>query len=300
MKNTYYFLFFIFTITVNSQSVADSQSNIILYCTANKNTSLIFSNPIKNAIVGSDNFVFGFNKENYGKIGILKGNPGDESNLLVITENGNIFSFIVRYKKEVDKTNYFITDSLAIGNEEDKKSNQKGNNKVNSTDLESPNVKGITINDFEQKDSVSVDSLSSYKSMCLAEITKPTFYKRIYGSKNKITIKLKNISYINNELLFSIVLTNESTLDYDINFLNFYITSRNKKKTTTTQTIPYTAKYIHNQQSKIKAGDVIDIVFVYTKFTINENKLLLIEMTEDNGERNVKLEIPNTFINNPN
>ena len=111
---------------------------------------------------------------------------------------------------------------------------------------------------------------------------------------------MKNLTYINNELYFTISLQNVSTLDYDINYLNFYITSRNKKRNTTTQTIPYKYQYVHNLPSKIRASETIDVVFVYQKFSINENKILLIEMTEDNGEREVKLEIPNTFINNPN
>ncbi len=300
MRNTIFLLFYILAFNSASAQITSDSNTIILECTGNKNTTLIFSNPIKNAIVGSDNFMFAFNKDNYGKIGILKGSPGEESNLLVITENGNIFSFTVRYKKDISKTNYFIDDIYVIGNENSKAVNQKGKNKVVSESDGTTNVKEVTVNDYQSDNSVPSDSISNYKASCLDEINKPSFYKRIYGSKNKITIKLKNISYINDELFFSIVLSNESTLDYDINFLNYYITSRNKKKTTTTQTIPYTAKYIHNNPTKIKSGEVLDVVYVYTKFTINENKILLLEMSEDNGERTVRLEIPNTFINNPN
>ena len=98
MRNTIFLLFYILAFNSASAQITSDSNTIILECTGNKNTTLIFSNPIKNAIVGSDNFMFAFNKDNYGKIGILKGSPGEESNLLVITENGNIFSFTVRYK----------------------------------------------------------------------------------------------------------------------------------------------------------------------------------------------------------
>ena len=238
MRYTFFFLFYLLYLNGVSAQESNDSNAIILECTANKNTSLIFSNPIKNAIVGSDNFIFAFNKENYGKIGILKGTPGEESNLLVITENGNIFSFTVRYKKEVSKTNYFIDDTYLIGNENNKVVGKTSKNKDLLVNDDS-NAKEVTINDYQSDDNVAIDSIYNYKESCIDEINKTGFYKRIYGSKNKITIKLKNISYKNDELFFSIVLSNESTLDYDINYLNYYITSRNKKKTTTTQTIPY-------------------------------------------------------------
>jgi hypothetical protein len=96
-----------------------------------------------------------------------------------------------------------------------------------------------------------------------------------------------------------LILENDSTLDYDINYLNFYTVSKNKKRNTVTQKIPYEAKYIHNMPTRIGAKQKQEVVFVYSKFTINENKSLLIELTEENGERVVELEIPNTFVNNP-
>ena len=307
MKKFYLILFYL-CISFSIKAQQKPVENLILYSTSNKNTTLFFSNPIKSGIVGNENFTFGYNKENYGKIGILKSTPGEESNLLVITENGNIFSFTIRYKKDIDKINYFINDSLAIGNESGDvfKNNpvqklNKGEGKIITPEvLDNSISEAITVNSYEKNEESSNDTTNLYKKLCLGEIDKPIFYNRIYGTKDKVTVKLKNISYLENELYFTVILKNESTLDYDINYLNFYIISRNKKKNTATQTIPYKSKYIHNLPTKIKAGDNIEVVYVYQKFSINENKILLIEMTEDNGERNVKLEIPNTFINNPN
>ena len=307
MKKFYLILFYL-CISFSIKAQQKPVENLIIYSTSNKNTTLFFSNPIKNGIVGNENFTFGYNKENYGKIGILKSIPGEESNLLVITENGNIFSFTIRYKKDIDQINYFINDSLAIGNESGdvfknntiQKLNKREEKIITPESLENTISEAITVNSYEKNEETTKDSVSTYEKLCLVEIAKPIFYSKIHGVKDKIMVKLKRISYLNNELYFTVIIKNESTLDYDINYLNFYITSRNKKKNTTTQTIPYKSKYIHNLPTKIKAGDYIEVVYVYQKFSINENKILLIEMTEDNGERNVKLEIPNTFINNPN
>jgi len=294
-----------------SQNVVQNQpQELIIYCTSNKNTNLFFTSTIKSGIVGNSNFTFGYSPNGDSKIGILKATPGAESNLLVITSNGNIYSFIVRYKAEISMLNYFVKDNMAIGNEsgsivsEDftKDSLPKGNENTSNNDPEVEEKKkstdAITVNNYET--STEAITLNNIQSNANKEVEKPVFYNRIYGSKNKVTIKLKNISYIENELYFSLILNNDSTLDYDINYLNFYIISRNKNRNTVSQTIPYDALYVHNNPIKIIAKEQVEVVFVYKKFTINENKILLIELTEDNGERTVKLEIPNTFINNPN
>lgn len=289
----------------------NNPQELIIYCTSNKNTNLFFTTAIKSGIVGNSNFTFGYSSNGDSKIGILKATPGAESNLLVITSNGNIYSFIVRYKAEISMLNYFVKDNMAIGNEsgsvlfEDGTGNQltKGEEKNSKIDLDKKikNVEAITVNNYESpNESSETSSTNNIQNQANKEVEKPVFYNRIYGSKNKITIKLKNISYVDNELYFTLVLSNDSTLDYDINYLNFYIISRNKNRNTVSQTIPYEALYIHNKPTKVLAKDQTEVVFVYKKFTINENKILLVELTEDNGERTVKLEIPNTFINNPN
>ncbi|WP_289058746.1 DUF4138 domain-containing protein [uncultured Flavobacterium sp.] len=306
-------LFFQLDISYSQNVAPNSPQELIIYCTSNKNTNLFFSSAIKSGIVGNPNFTFGYSSNGDSKIGILKASPGSESNLLVITSNGNIYSFIVRYKSEISMLNYFVKDGMAIGNESGSvvfedgmgaiQQITKGEEKIMNTEAEKKGKKidAITVNNYE---SASTESSSgdtdNLKNNSNKEVEKPIFYNRIYGSKNKVTIKLKNISYIDNELYFTLVLSNESTLDYDINYLNFYIISRNKNRNTVAQTIPYEALYIHNNPTKILGKQQTEVVFVYKKFTINENKILLVELTEDNGERTVKLEIPNTFINNPN
>lgn len=277
---------------------------LTIYSTSNKNTSLFFPDAIKSGIVGSSNFKFGYNKETPSKIGMLKSTPGEESNLLVITTNGNIYSFIIKHQSTIERLNYFVKDSMSIGNENGEKiitpikSLNKGEIKPIDNASEPKIIKAITVNDFQE--TVENDTTNVYSKKCLLEIKKPAFYNRIYGTKDKIFIRLKNITYIDNDLYFALIIENNSTLDYDINYLNFYTVSKNKKRNAVSQMIPYTAKYIYNLPSRVPALSSQEVVFVYSKFSINENKTLLIELSEDNGERIVRLDIPNTFINNPN
>ena len=303
--NKLYFTSLVWLIAISTFGQEKPVEEFVIYANSTKYSSVIFPTPIKKAVVGNGNFKFGYSTTEISNIGILKATEGEESNLLIITENGNIFSFIIRYKKDNDLITYIIKENMAVGNEkgtivlnknvEIKKSEKESAAKPTNTVKV---VDGITVNNFQTQ--TPDDTANLYEKLSLIELGKAIFYNRIYGTKNKITVKLKNISYVENELYFTLILKNDSTLDYDINYINFYITSRNKKKNTTIQTIPYKSKYIHNLPTKIKSGEDIEVVYVYQKFSINENKILLVEMTEDNGERIVKLEIPNTFINNPN
>src|SRR5258708_28585661 len=93
------------------------EQKLIIYANMNKNVSLFFDNPIKKGIVGNSHFKFGYNEEKPSNIGLLKASLGEESNLLVITENGTIYSFIIRYQKDIEVLNYFITKNMAVGNE---------------------------------------------------------------------------------------------------------------------------------------------------------------------------------------
>ena len=88
-----------------------------IYANDTKNVALFFPDPIKQGITGSVNFVFTYNREKEQHFGLLQASPGEESNLLIINRNGAVFSYIVRYKKQLSKLNYFIPGTQSIGNE---------------------------------------------------------------------------------------------------------------------------------------------------------------------------------------
>lgn len=90
---------------------ANAQRTYVLdtiYANDTKNVALFFPEPIRQGITGSDNFVFTYNREKEQYFGLLQAKPGKESNLLVVNINGSIFSYIVRYKKQLSSKRRFI------------------------------------------------------------------------------------------------------------------------------------------------------------------------------------------------
>ncbi len=79
------------------------------------NVALFFQSPIKQAITGSDNFVFSFDRERAGYFGLLQGFKAKQSNLLVVTMDNSIYAFVIDYGTKLERLNYFVAKKSRIG-----------------------------------------------------------------------------------------------------------------------------------------------------------------------------------------
>jgi len=79
--------------------------------------ALFFPGTISQALTGSENYTFSYNRDSPQRVGIVQGIRGKNSNLLVITEAGDIYSYRLAYRKVLDTLSYFIKDADRIGNE---------------------------------------------------------------------------------------------------------------------------------------------------------------------------------------
>ena len=259
-----------------------AQTNIVLdtiYANDIKNVALFFPEPIRQGITGSDNFVFTYNREKEQYFGLLQAKPGKESNLLVINRNGSIFSYIVRYKKQLSKLNYFIPLSNSIGNE-----------------------KPIVIDSIQVDTSEkSIDNRTYYyQKFCSYLLDRNQRIGRIKKRNEGIVLSVENIVFDKEELYFVIQIENNSTLDYDLNFLNLSIETRQKGKKKSLQSLYQEPIYKHNLPSKIAEGKMIQFVYVLPKFSLSNDRRAILKLNEKDGERNIELKISHRYINNPN
>ena len=250
-----------------------------IYANDTKNVALFFPEPIRQGITGSENFVFTFNREKEQHLGLLQAKPGKESNLLVINKNGAIFSYIVKYKEKLSKLNYFISESNSIGNE----------NRVAEDKSETKVIPRVPLSRQHY-----------YKRFCSYLLYK----QRRLALKRKrnadVILSLENIVFDKEELYFVIQIENNSSLDYDLNFLNLSIETRQKGKRKSLQRIYKEPLYKHQLPSKIKEGGTGRLVYVIPKFSLSDERRVVLELNEKNGERDIKLKIPHRMINNPN
>ena len=102
------------------------------------------------------------------------------------------------------------------------------------------------------------------------------------------------------ELYFVIQIENQSSLDYDVNFLNLSVTTRQKGKKKSMQSLRKDPVFAYKAPTKIKKGHTDRLVYVFPKFSLSNDRQVLLELNEGKGERDVVLKISHRFINNPN
>ncbi|MGO1585554.1 MAG: DUF4138 domain-containing protein [Mesonia sp.] len=261
---------------------AKAQTPIILdtiYANDQKNVALFFPQPIRQGITGSDNFVFTYNREKQQYFGLLQAKPGMESNLLVVNRDGSIFSYIVRYKEQLTKLNYFMPKSGSIGNE---KPIVADSAKVNESKTQLRN------------------EVYYYQKFCSYLLDRKQRIGRIKKRDEGIVLSVENIVFDKEELYFVIQIENKSTLDYDLNFLKLSIETRQKGKKKSLQRLYQKSIFKYNLPSKVAENETVRLVYVLPKFSISNDRRAVLELNEKNGERHLKLKISHRFINNPN
>jgi len=250
-----------------------------IYANDTKNVALFFPEPIRQGITGSDNFVFTYNREKEQYFGLLQAQPGPESNLLVVNKNGSVFSYIIRYRKQLSKLHYFIPLSNSIGNE-----------------------KPIKVDSIlaESSEELVENRTYYYQKFCSYLLYRNQRIGRIKKRNEGVVLSVEHIVFDKEELYFVIQIKNNSTLDYDLNFLNLSIETRQKGKKKSLQRLYQEPIYRHNLPSKIVESETIRFIYVVPKFSLSNDRRVILELNEKDGERNIEFNISHKYINNPN
>ncbi|MGN6602464.1 MAG: DUF4138 domain-containing protein [Ginsengibacter sp.] len=123
--------------------------------------------------------------------------------------------------------------------------------------------------------------------------------RTMHGIKNAswdMVAKVIGIYIKGKVIYFQLKLENESTIDYDIALLKFYIRDRKKGKRTAVQENEVTPFCIAGNDSEVKANSKNVVVVALDKFTIPDRKYLAIQILEKNGGRNLLLRVRNNKI----
>lgn len=275
-------LYFTLSLMLLVLSISNGQNGLPLdtiYANDTKNVALFFPEPIRQGITGSENFVFTFNREKEQHLGLLQAKPGQESNLLVISKNGAIFSYIIKYSNELLKLNYFISESNSIGNE----------NRVTEDEPEIEDIPKQPLGKHQY-----------YERFCSYILNRQDSISLRRNRKSGIVLHLGNIVFDKEELYFVIQIENNSSLDYDLNFLDVFVETRKKGKKKSLQRIDKEPLYSYLVPSKIQKKTKTSLVYVLSKFSLSNERQVVLELNEKNGERDIKLKIPHRMINDPN
>lgn len=247
------------------QPVDPDYKTIPLEIAWNKTTSLIFPEAIKNVDRGSRD-ILAQKVKGVENILQLKAGKTDfpETNLTVITGEGKLYHFMVNYANQPEEL------IIEIGKPE--------------TDDEIPAIFKSTLTESQLSQYSSVITVSAKKGKMVSQL------------KYKVSLVLKGIYILDNAIFYHLQLKNRSNIDYDIDFLKFFIRDKKRLKRTATQETEVKPLYVHGEDSAIKSNSELDLVYALKKFTIPDARFLAIELYEKNGGRQLDLSVKNRMI----
>jgi conjugative transposon TraN protein len=141
----------------------------------------------------------------------------------------------------------------------------------------------------EQKDA----TIATYANGILDN---PRTMRGIHDRKFEVCASVQGLYIRDATLYVQIRLSNQSSIDYDVDQLTFLIRDKKKSKRTAVQENELTPLHISGNAKLVKAHDVSSFVVALDKFTIPDAKLFLIQLMEKNGGRHLRLKLRNNQL----
>lgn len=240
-----------------------------LYANGDMNVALFFPKPIRQGITGAPNFVFTYNREKEQYFGLLQAQQGTESNLLVITQDGRVYSYILKYGEQLPRLNYFIAQDGSIGTEIPLKDEVQADNR----ELGPIDRRWEDFEDFS------------------GHLLKSKYRVLASNRKRGIGLQLQKMVYHGAETYLVIQVTNRSGIAYEVDFLNVYRISGNKRRKASFQKLEMVPIHTHGMPARIDHGQSHRLVYVLPKFVLGDREKLQLELQEKNGSRKMVLKI---------
>lgn len=266
-----------FFIGITATSFANgTQSLDTIYANEQMNTALFFPKDIRQGIVGNSNFIFTYNREKGQTLGLLKAKKGEDSNLLVITTDGGIYSYIVSYSENLEVLNHFVSVKERIGTEPQ---TIKNKNTVNQFD------KQQDLNRQEKSKTAKSNPKDSSLAQDCDKLLQLPERKKIVKRKHRLTLGIKNIVYKEDLVYLQLEVKNTSGIDFEIGSLEVFKISGNKKKRASYQEINMKPSYVHDMPKIVKHSTKNSFIYVLPKFTFSDYEKIKLKLIETNGSR---------------
>lgn len=243
-----------------------------LEVTFDKTVHVIFPSAVKYIDLGSANLIAGKAEaaENIVRIKSAVKGFENETNFSVITDEGSFYSFNVKYADEPQKLNIEMQDFIHDG--------QTVNRPNNSMDIylselgsESPKEVNLVLKSIYQSNKKEIKNVESKR----------------FG----IQFFLKGIYIQNDMLYFHTEVKNSSNVSFDVDFIRWKIVDKKvAKRTAIQETVIQPVRAFHFV-TKIQGQSSERTVFAINKFTIPDDKKLVVELFEKNGGRHQQVNI---------
>lgn len=245
-----------------------------LEITYDKTVHIIFPSPIKYVDLGSTNLIAGKADaaENVIRVKAAKKNFRDETNMSVITEDGNFYTFNVKYVDEPLLLNIEMYDFI-----HDAETVNRPNNAMEiylqELGNESPRLVHLIMKSVHKRDKRRI--------------------KHIGCKRFGVQFLLKGLYAHNDLLYFHTQVKNETNVPFDVDFVTFKVVDKKVVKRTAMQEQVIYPLRAYNYVTRVDGKDTECTVYTLPKFTIPEDKKLVVEMYEKQGGRHQTFDVDN-------
>lgn len=243
----------------------------------NKTTHVIFPSEIVYVDLGDENLVAGLadGAKNVLRVKSAVKSFKSETNLTVITDDGCFFTFNVKFAKEPLLLNIEMTDFIHDGE---------------------------AVNRPNNAQEIYLERLGQESPMLVKLIMKSIYkqnkreIKHIGSKRFGVQFILKSIHTNNGLLYFHTELKNTSNIAFDIDYISFKIVDKKVVKRTAMQEQVLKPLRAQNYVTVVSGKKSERTVFALEKFTIPDDKQLVIEVAEKEGGRNQSFVVENGDI----
>lgn len=245
--------------------------------TYDKTVHIIFPAAIRYVDLGSQNLIAGKADaaDNVLRVKAAVRDFHTETNISVITDNGSFYTFNVRYTEEPLLLNIEMADFIHAGSEVNRPNNMR-DIYLKELGSESPQLVHLILRSIHRENRRHVRHL---------------------GGKSSGIQHLVRGLYTHNGLLYlHTQIRNRSTVPFDVDFITFKIVDRKVAKRTAIQEQTILPLRAYNYAARVAGGRDERTVFAFEKFTLSDDKQLVVELHERNGGRHQRFIIRNDDI----
>lgn len=248
-----------------------------LEVTFDKTCHVIFPAAIAYVDLGSANIIAGKadGAENVIRVKAAKRGFKGETNMSVITEDGAYYSFNVKYAREPRILNVEMTDFIHDG-EAVNRPNNSMNIYLKELGSESPVLVRLVMKSIWKENKRRVKHIGS----------------KSFG----IQFLLKGIYTHNGLLYFHTEIKNSSNVPFDVDYITWKIVDKKVAKRTAIQKQVIQPLRTQNFVLNVAGNNNERTVWTMDKFTLPDDKCLVVELAEKNGGRHQSFTIENTDL----
>lgn len=188
-----------------------------------------------------------------------------ETNLTVITADGTLYSFLLEYAAEpsILNLNFSLSDA---------------------TDVPLAILRG------------GYDDEARLRRTAELVAARQRALRGLRDRNAGISISLQGIYIQNGHFFFQLSMENQTNVGYDIGQLRFFIRDKEHSKRTAWQELEQTPVHILGNIKTVGTTSENIVVVALPKFTLSDNKILIVQLMEQNGGRHIELKVKNKAL----